>query len=86
MLLTHRQLQRRKHARVSKWQLYNLYGAESTYLKTGEKSTLDSKLLIILLNHISNNDKQHHTQTIFSINMITICSTVYKTKKNQKVH
>ena len=41
MLLTHRQLQRRKHARVSKWQLYNLYGAESTYLKTGEKSTLD---------------------------------------------
>ena len=24
MLLTHRQLQRRKHARVSKWQLYNL--------------------------------------------------------------
>ena len=35
MLLTHRQLQRREHARVSKWRSFNLYGAESTYLRTG---------------------------------------------------
>ena len=42
---------------------------------------MDSKLFIILLNYISNNDKKLHTQRIFSIYIITICSIVYKTKK-----
>ena len=72
-----------KHALISKWQSYNIfYSAESTYLKTFcENSTLDSKLLIILLNYIANNDKQHHTHMIVSINMVTTCSVVFKTKK-----
>ena len=84
-MLADQHLQGCKHALISKWQSHNIfYSTESTYLKTfSENSTLDSKLLIIFLNYISNNDKQqHNTQTILSINIVTICSVIYKTKKN----
>ena len=84
-MLTDQHLQGCKHTLISKWQSYNIfYSTESTYLKAfSENLTLDSKLLIILLNFVSNNDKQqHNTQMILSINIVTICSIVYKTKKN----
>ena len=38
----------------------------------------------MVLNYISNNDKKHHTQTIFLINMM-ICSIIYKTKKESYI-